>query len=162
RIRQGQGALDDWATPLWAYVLAGAYRLTGVVPGRSLEATVAVAKGTSFLLNLLCLPALYAFARRRFTPDVGLAAMAVLAVLPVISPWAWATFQEYGEPFFTYTKYFPYNFSWTVHHFDKGITRASDFYTWANAPTILRVKMKSIVIIAVYSTMILGAPLMLA
>src|SRR5262249_9575351 len=82
-IRRGQGVLDDWATPLWAYVLAAAYRLTGGVPGRSLEASVAVAKGTSFVLNLLTLPALYAFARRRFGVAVGLGAMAALALLPV-------------------------------------------------------------------------------
>jgi hypothetical protein len=250
-IRQGRGVLDDWATPLYSYVLAAAYRLTGVVPGQSLEATVAVAKGTSFILNLLCLPALYVFARRRFGSAVALGAMAVLAVLPVhalyagfvlreslvaltsivaigtltevwnangraswgwaiaagvwagaailarntalaliavggvyglvvhgrkrlgplllwgfvmaamVAPWAWVTMQAYGEPFYTYTKYFQYNFSWTVHHYDRGITRAGDFYTAANAPTIIRVKIKSLLMIAVYSTMIVGLPLVL-
>src|SRR5258708_36839763 len=63
-IRQGKGVLDDWATPLYAYTLAGAYRLAGVTPGDSLEATVAIGKGLSFTLNLLFLPALFFFARR--------------------------------------------------------------------------------------------------
>jgi hypothetical protein len=250
-IRRGAGVLDDWATPLYAYLLAGAYRMAGVVPGQSLEATVAVAKGTSFILNLLGLPALYGFGRRRFGPDIGLGAMAALAVLPVhalyagfvlreslvaltaivaiwtltetwhatgaaswlwglvaglcgglavlsrntalalmaaaglhglivhgrrslgplvawgsvlalvIAPWAWATYCEYGEAFYTYTKYFEYNFSWTVHHYDRGIMRAADFYTRANAPTILRVKLKSLFMIVGYSTMIVGLPVAL-
>lgn len=250
-IARGEPVLDDWATPLYASVLALAYRATGVEPGRSLEATVAVAKGVSFVLNLLCLPALYGFGRRRFGPEVGLWAMAALAILPVhalyagfalreslvaltsilavwaltevwhsearwrwgwavaagilgglailarntamalmaaaglygllahgrrhlgpllawglamlavIAPWAWATTRAYGEPFYTMTKYFPYNFSWTVHHFDRGNLRAAEFYTRANAPEILRVKIKSLLIIPVYSAMILGLPLVL-
>jgi 4-amino-4-deoxy-L-arabinose transferase-like glycosyltransferase len=250
-IAQGRGVLDDWATPLYSYFLAGAYRLNGVIPGQSLESTVAVAKATSFVLNLLCLPALYGFARRRFGSDVALGAMAALAILPVhalyagfvlreslvalsailavwtlsecwisqgrrawgwavvaglfgglavlsrdtsfvllgaaavyglvvrgrthigplvlwgivlsivIAPWAWATYQVYGQPFYSYTQYFQYNFSWTVHHFDRGNTRASDFYTHANMPAIIRVKIKSLLMIATYSTMIVGLPLVL-
>ena len=42
----------------------------------------------------------------------------------------------------------------------QGNTLASQFFTRANAPEIARVKIKSAVIIAVYSTMILGLPLM--
>lgn len=251
-IRQGRGILDDWATPLYAYVLAAAFRLTGVEPGISLEATVAVAKGVSFLASLLTLPVLYSFGRRRFDRDVGLAAMALLAVLPVhaiyggfalreslvaltsvaavwtlteigaagssraawawalaagvsgglavlarntalvllagaglhalvrhgrgrfrplllsgvlagavIAPWAWATYREYGQPFYSYTNYFQYNFSWAVHHYEKGNTQASEFYTKANAPEIIRVKVKSLAIIVVTSTMIFSAPLTL-
>ncbi len=250
-IRRGEGVLDDWATPLWAYTLAFVYWLTGVVPGRFLESTFAVAKGTSFVLNLLCLPAIYAFGRRRYGPDVGLGAMALLAVLPVhaiyagfslresqvalaailavwlateiwnangaiawcwaiaaggcgglailarntamaltaavgvfalvaharrflgplllwgmvliavIAPWAWVTYKEYGEPFYTYTKYFPYNFSWTIHHYQKGNTLASEFYTAANMPDIVRVKIKSLLIIATYSFMMLSFPVVL-
>ena len=64
-----------------------------------------------------------------------------------------------GRRFTTYTNYFEYNFSWTVHHYDKGNTRPDQFYTWANAPEIVRVKFKSLLIIAVYSTMIVGLPL---
>jgi hypothetical protein len=252
-IRQGRGVLDDWATPLHAYVLAAVYRALGVVPCRDLEETVGVAKGVSFVLSLLTLPALYVFGRRRFDRETGLWAMAALAVLPVhaiyagftlreslvvltsvvavwtltevwhapsvpgswrwavvagivggfavlarntglallagaglfglvrhgrkvpaplvlwglivlivITPWAWATYQEYGQPFYSYTNYFQYNFSWAVHHYDRGITRAADFYTRANAPEILRVKVKSLTIIAVTSTMILSLPLTLA
>jgi hypothetical protein len=252
-IRQGRGVLDDWATPLYSYVLAGVWRACGVVPGRVLEETVGVAKGVSFLASLLAMPVLYVFARRRFDREVGLGAIAVLAALPVhaiyagfalreslvallsvlavwtltevwsarslreawawavvaglcgglailgrntvlailtgaglfglirhgrrrlgpliawglvmlavIAPWAWATRVEYGVPFYSYTNYFQYNFSWTVHHFEKGLTRAEDFYTWANAPEIARVKVKSLAIITVTSTMILGLPLMLA
>jgi 4-amino-4-deoxy-L-arabinose transferase-like glycosyltransferase len=250
-ILLGRGVLDDWATPLYAYVLASAYRITGVVPLESLEATVGVAKGTSFVLNLLALPVLYGFGRRRFGPGIGLAAMAVLAILPVhamyaafvlreslvalmailavwtlteswnarggaawlwaalaggfaglailsrdtclvivgvcglygffvhrrhhvgpmlawslilaavIAPWAWATFQEYGQPFYTYTQFFQYNFSWTVHHYDRGNTRGAEFYTAANAPTIVRVKFKSLLMIIFYSTMIVGVPTVL-
>ncbi len=244
--------LDDWATPLWAYVLAGCYRLAGVVPGASLAATFAVVKGASFLLNVLTLPALYLFCRRFFGARLALLSMALLAVLPVhalyagfglreslvaltaliavwgmfellrlsgwravaaamgagaaaglailarntslvlvaclgvyalitrgrhmlgrlllwgvvilatIAPWAWATWQEYGEPFFTYTKYYPYNFSWTVHHFDQGNTNAAQFFTAGNAAAIARVKIKSIFIVLLYSTMILSAPLVLS
>lgn len=250
RIRQGQGVLDDWATPLQAYLLAGAFRLTGVEPLKSLESTVGAAKLVSFVVNLACLPLLYLFARRRFNAEVALGAMAVLAVLPVhaiyagfvlreslvaltallavwtltetwhapsaarawvwaglaglcaglgilarntalaivaaaglhalyrlsrrrpgplllwivttlvvILPWAVATFREYGTPFHTYTSYFEYNFSWTVHHYEQGNTRPEQFYTWSNAPEIARVKIKSLFIIAVYSTMIVGLPL---
>jgi 4-amino-4-deoxy-L-arabinose transferase-like glycosyltransferase len=251
RFRRGEGVLDDWATPLDAYVRAAAFRLSGIEPGQSLETTVGVAKACSFVTNLLTLPVLYLFVRRRFGPEVAIGAMAVLAVLPVhaiyagfvlreslvaltailavwtlceawnspavsglvwgwallaglcaalailarntgmalvaalgvhalfrlgrrrlgallvwasvallvILPWAIATAREYGWPFHTYTSYFEYNFSWTVHHYDQGNTRADQFYTMANAPEIVRVKVKSLLIIAVYSTMILGLPL---
>ena len=244
--------LDDWATPLFATVLALAYKLTGVVPGRSLESTFAVAKGLSFVCNLLCLPAIYLLGRRRYDPSVGLASMALLAVLPVhavyagfelreslvaltsilavwaltevwdsnglrawgwslaagllaglailarntamalvaaaglhalifhgrrrlgplilwglatlavIAPWALKTQAEYGEPFFTYTKYFQYNFSWAVHHYQKGATSVAEFYTLANAPAIVRVKLKSLAMIVGYSSMILSLPLVVS
>jgi hypothetical protein len=250
-IRQGQGVLDDWATPLYASLLAGCYRLAGVVPGASLEATFAVAKGLSFVLNLITLPLLYLVARRAFGRDVALGAMALVATLPVlaiyagfelreslvgltsvlavgalievwsvrdrsrwawavgagvlagsailarhttlailgaagiyglvahrrravgplllwgvvlvatITPWGVATYRAYGEPFYTYTKYFQYTFSWTVHHYAQGAPRAADFYTVANAPEIARVKLKSLAIIAVYVPMILGLPVAL-
>ncbi|MDG3006330.1 ArnT family glycosyltransferase [Paludisphaera mucosa] len=248
RIRSNQGVLDDWATPLDAYVRAAVYRLVGVAPGASFDATVAAAKGTSFVVNLLAFPALYGLARRRFGPEVALASIAILAVLPVhaiyagfvlreslvaltailavwtiaevwnsartgatlgwtlaagvcgglailarntglalalasglnalvrlrrrplyivlwaglllsvIAPWALATMREYGRPFYSYTNLFEYNFSWTVHHYEQGNTRPEQFYTRANAPEIVRVKVKSLIIIAVYSTMIVGLP----
>jgi len=248
-FRDRGAVLDDWATPLFATILAYTYRLVGVVPGRSLVETFAVAKGLSFLCNLVCLPAIYALGRRRHGPGIGLASMALLAVLPVhaiyagfalreslvaltsilavwlltevwhaegrskwgwalaaglmaglailarntamalvaasglyslifharrnlgplilwgaaavavIAPWALKTQAEYGEPFFSYTKYFQYNFSWTVHHYQKGATRAAEFYTVANAPSIVRVKIKSLIMIVVYSSMILSIPL---
>ena len=251
-IREGRGTLDDWATPLYAYVLAFAYRLAGVVPGDSLEATFAVAKGTSFILNLLCLPVLSGLARRVYGREIGLAAMGLLAVLPVhaiyagfelreslvaltsllsvwailemwrarggralawavaagaagglailarntamallaacavygvlvhwrthrvamsiwaagiavtIAPWAWMTYQAYGEPFFTYTGFFRYTFSWAVHHYQTGAPTAAQFLTLANAPEIVRVKLKSVLIIALYSTMILSVPVLAA
>jgi len=254
QVLQGRGVLDDWATPLDAYVRALAFRLAGIDPGKSLEVTVGVAKACSFIINLLALPALYGFARRRFGAGAGLLAMAALAVLPVhavyagfvlreslvaltsimavwtlseiwnatgaswraygwaliaglfgglailarntgmalvaaagihaiyhlarrrplplllwalvviivILPWALVTWREYGMPFYTYTNYFEYNFSWTVHHFDRGNTTPGQFYTWENAPEILRIKLKSLFIIVVYSTMILGLPLTVA
>ena len=252
RIREGRGVLDDWATPLDAYVRATFFRLLGVIPGESLDRTIAAAKTCSFVINLLCLPILYGFARRRFGREIALPSMAILAILPVhaiyagfilreslvaltallavwsltelweadpksrsvwlwailagicgglailarntglaliaaaglysllakrtgkmfpliawgvvviavISPWAIATFNEYGSPFFSYTGYFEYNFSWTVHHYQKGNTLPSQFYTWANLPEIVRVKIKSVLIIIVTSTMILGLPLL--
>jgi hypothetical protein len=253
RIQKGQGVLDDWATPLDAYVRALAFRLAGLGQSAPLEARLAVAKACSFLLNLLALPALYVFARRRYGCRVAIWAMAVLAVLPVHAiyaglvlreslvallsilavwtltevcralpdrrsvwgwavaaglcggltvlarttglallaaaglfalaaggrkrvgplllsamiaalvtlPWAWATTQEYGSPFYSYTDYFEYNFSWTVHHYEKGNTFPSQFYTLENMPEIVRVKVKSLLTIAVYSTMILGLPIVL-
>ncbi len=223
-IRENRGVLDDWSTPLFPYLLAGAYRMVGVVPGDSLESTFAVPKGLSFVLNLVTLPILYVFARRRYGEGVALGSMAVLAVLPVhaiyagfelreslvaltslvafgclaelwaadgrarwawavaagvftglavlsrntamamaaaaglyglfaggrrrvgpmllwgvvtcavIAPWAWMTYREYGEPFYTYTKFFQYNFSWTVHHNDHGNTTAKAFYTRETCP----------------------------
>jgi hypothetical protein len=250
-ILRDRGILDDWATPLFSYLLAGCYRLVGVVPGDSLEATFAVAKGLCFALNLVTLPVVYMFARRSWGRDIAIASMAVLAILPVhavyagfelreslvtltsviavgllveswsargavshacallsglfvglailsrntamamaaaaglyglvakgrshlvpmilwglvalvvIAPWGIATAREFGRPFHSYTNYFPYNFSWAVHHYAKGNTLAGQFYTAANAPEIVRVKLKSAIIIVVTSTMILGLPLMI-
>jgi 4-amino-4-deoxy-L-arabinose transferase-like glycosyltransferase len=251
RIREGRGVLDDWSTPLDAYVRALAFRVAGVTPEGPLDAKITVAKACSFVLNLLALPALYGFARRRFGPRVAIVAVGVLAVLPVhaiyasfvlreslvvltsilavwtltevwhaeprsprawawaalagvcaglailsrttalallaaaglvfvvrhgrrrfgplllwaactglvILPWAVATLDEYGSPFYSYTSFFEYNFSWTVHHYEKGNTRPSQFYTAANLPEIVRVKVKSLLIIAVFSTMIVGLPI---
>src|SRR5262249_33108436 len=68
---------------------------------------------------------------------------------------------EYGQPFYSYTNHFEYNFSWTVHHYEQGNTRPDQFYTRANAPEILRVKVKSLLIIVVTSTMIFSLPLVL-
>jgi 4-amino-4-deoxy-L-arabinose transferase-like glycosyltransferase len=253
RIRDGQGSLSDWDTPLDAYVRAAAYRIAGLGPGASLDARIRAAKACSFVLNLLALPAIYTFARRRYGPRIGIWAMGALAVLPVhaiyagfilreslvallailavwtltevahaepgrwpvwawavaaglcgglavmarmtglailagaglcaivtwgrqragallvwaavaaavCAPWAWVTLREYGAPFYSCTKYFEYNFSWTVHHYDKGNTLPSQFYTRANLPEIIRVKAKSVVLIAVYSTMIVGLPIVL-
>jgi hypothetical protein len=247
-IRRNEGVLDDWATPLYSCLLAGAYHVLGIRPGESIEATFAVAKGLSFVLNLATLPVLYFFARRRFSAEIALQSMAVLAVLPVhalyaglelreslvvlitllavgsfvemtaetryrmlwaigsglftglailsrntamataaacglygfatarariltplfvwgivtgmvISPWAYLSYREYGQPFYTYTQYFAYNFSWTVHHFDQGNTTPSQFFTSANLPEILRTKFKSILIVALHSTMIVSVPL---
>jgi Dolichyl-phosphate-mannose-protein mannosyltransferase len=253
RIRLNEGVLSDWDTPLDAYVRAGVFRIAGLGPNSSIEDRLVAAKACSFILNLLALPALYVFARRRFGCRIAIWAMAVLAVLPVHAiyagfvlreslvallsilavwtltevwhcghagkkacawavaaglfgglavltrmtalallasaglfalcsrrrrrfgplllwiatiaavclPWAWATLQEYGSPFYTVTSYFQYNFSWTVHHYEKGNTLPSQFYTLANLPEIARVKLKSLLIIPVYSTMILGLPLVL-
>jgi hypothetical protein len=69
--------------------------------------------------------------------------------------------QEYGTPFYSYTSLFEYNFSWTVHHYEKGNTLPSQFYTWANLPEIARIKVKSCVSIVVYTTMIVGLPLVI-
>ncbi len=250
RILEGKGVLDDWATPLDAYTRALAMRIAGISAEDSPERRFAAAKACSFVLNVLALPVLYGFARRRFGPRVGIVAMAALAVLPVhaiyagfvlreslvvltsilavwtltevwqagsdrprawamaalaglcgglailarntamaivaasglyfllarrprqpiaalvwlatiglvILPWALATYHEYGRPFYTYTSFFEYNFSWTVHHYEKGNTQPSQFYTAANLPEIVRVKVKSLLIIVVYSTMIVGLP----
>ncbi len=253
RIREGRGVLDDWATPLDAYIRAFAMRIAGVAPDDPPESKFVVGKACGFLLNLLCLPALYGFAWRRFGARTGLAAMAVLAVLPVhaiyagfvlreslvaltsilavwsltevwhaeahirraciwavlagicgglailarttsmailaagglfflatrgrrqfvplllwavcmalvILPWSLTTFWEYQSPFYSYTSYFEYNFSWAIHHYEMGNVRAEQFYTAANLPEIVRVKIKSVLIIIVYSTMIVGLPMVL-
>ena len=249
-IRAGRGVLDDWATPLWAYLLAGCYRVAGVDPGADYTGAFAVAKGASFTLSLLALPTLYGFARRGFGREVGLLAMAALAILPahalyagmalreslvallglgstwafvematanpgrgtygyaviaglagglsalarntslallaafglaglagrdtrrpgpmvvwglvsalVAAPWAWATWREYGEPFYTYTKYFAYNFSWTVHHYDRGNLSPGEFYNAENLPGIVEAKVKAFGIVLVYTPMILSLPL---
>jgi Dolichyl-phosphate-mannose-protein mannosyltransferase len=250
-IAQGKGVLDDWATPLDAYVRAGVFRIAGLGPHASVEARLFAAKACSFIVNFLCLPALYVFARRRYGCRVAIWTMAVLAVLPVHAiyagfvlreslvalmsilavwtlsevlhadpsrraiwawavaaglcgglaalsrttalallaaaglfallvhgrgrfgplmlwgaitalvccPWAWATLREYGSPFYSYTSLFEYNFSWTVHHYEKGNTLPSQFYTLKNLPEIVRVKVKSLILIVVYSTMIVGLPI---
>ena len=87
--------LDDWATPLDAYVraLRDADRRVSSRRVRS-RRRFAVAKACSFVLNLLALPALYGFARRRFGPRVALGAMAVLAVLPVHAIYAGFVLRE--------------------------------------------------------------------
>ncbi|MFO0909301.1 MAG: glycosyltransferase family 39 protein [Isosphaeraceae bacterium] len=248
-IRADRGVLDDWSMPLYPYLLGTVYRVAGVETKARIETLFGLAKGLSFLLNLLALPALYGLARRHAGRDVALTAMLLLAVFPVhaiyagfalreslvaltsilavwgfleviqvrtqrvawflavpagvlgglailsrntamallagcvlyamlgpgrrragpiflwgllvtvtIVPWGWATYREYGQPFYTYTNYFPYNFSWTVHHYEKGNTEASQFYTAANASEIVRVKLKSICIMAWASAMILSLP----
>ena len=83
RIRLEGSALADWDTPLDAYVRASAFRIAGLGPDSTIEARIVVAKACSFVLNLLALPALYIFARRRYGCRVGIWAMAALAVLPV-------------------------------------------------------------------------------
>src|SRR5262249_31044308 len=72
RILEGRGVLDDWATPLDAYVRALFFRMVGVTAESPLETRFAVAKTCSFILNLLALPTLYGFARRRFGARVAL------------------------------------------------------------------------------------------
>lgn len=252
-ILRGRGVLDDWATPLYAEAVALAFRLRGASPFRSVEATAAIAKGTSFVFDLAALPLLYLFARRRFNAETAFWSLAALAFLPVhviyagfglresltaftsllavwtateawaaegrslwirslaggiaaglailsrntamalaaavalawlparrgrfaiasllvwavaalvvVAPWAFETYRVYGEPFYTYTKYFPYNFSWTVHHYEAGNTSAARFYTARNLPEIVRIKIKAILIVVVYSSMILSLPLSLA
>jgi 4-amino-4-deoxy-L-arabinose transferase-like glycosyltransferase len=253
RMQTGQSTLDDWAPPLDAYVRALSFRLAGLGPSASVESRFVAAKACSFVLNLLALPALYVFARRRYGCRVAVWAMAVLAVLPVHAiyaglvlreslmallsiltiwmltevcqddrdarsawawaaaggicggltmlarttglallagagmfalvtarrrrigplllwagtaagvalPWAWVTLKVYGTPFYSETQYFEYNFSWAVHHYERGNTRASEFYTIENMPEIVRTKVKSFLVIPVYSTMIVGLPIVL-
>jgi hypothetical protein len=250
-IRENRGGLDDWDTPLYAILLAPAMKVAGLGPDSPIEARIAAAKGCSFLLNILCLPVLYVFARRRYDPRIALTSMAALAVLPVHAiyagfvlreslvaltsilavwtlteiwttppgskaiwgwafaaglcgglavmarttglallagaglfaavahgrrrflalllwalvaslvclPWAWATWLENGSPFYSITQHFEFNFSWTVHHYEKGNTVPSQFYTAANMPEIVRVKIKSLFLIVVTSTMIVGLPM---
>ena len=94
RILEGKGVLDDWATPLDAYTRALAMRIAGVSAEDSPERRFAAAKACSFVLNLLALPVLYGFARRRFGPRVGIGAMAALAVLPVHAIYAGFVLRE--------------------------------------------------------------------
>jgi hypothetical protein len=250
-IREGRGGLDDWDVPLDAYVRAFAFRIAGLKANSPIESRLVAAKACSFILNILCLPALFIFARRRFDARVALGAMAALAVLPVHAiyagfvlreslvalmsilaiwtltevlnsppgrkavwfwaivagllgglavmarttglallagaglfalvaharrrffpllvwglvasavclPWAWATWMENGSPFYSITQHFEFNFSWTVHHYEQGNLVASQFYTQRNLPEIVRVKIKSLLLIPVVSTMIVGLPI---
>jgi 4-amino-4-deoxy-L-arabinose transferase-like glycosyltransferase len=109
------------------------------------------------LLAATAIFALSAQSRRRLGPLL----LWIATITVVCIPWAWATMREYGSPFFSITQYFEYNFSWTVHHFDRGNTLPSQFYTLANLPEIARVKLKALLIIPVFSTMIVGLPLVL-
>ena len=54
-----------------------------------------------------------------------------IVTVVVISPWAYLSYREYGQPFYTYTQYFAYNFSWAVHLYEQGNTHPSDFFTSA-------------------------------
>ena len=95
RIRQGQGVLDDWATPLDAYVRAWAFRLAGMRPDSRLEATDRAsprhAASCSTCWRCRC---------STFSPGGGSAAgsrvwaMAVLAVLPVHAIYAGFVLRE--------------------------------------------------------------------
>ncbi len=84
-IRAGQPVLDDWATPLYADALGLAFRLfgAGIGPGKDLEFTFGVAKGASFAFNMLTLPCLYFWVRRRISPEAALPTVALAAILPV-------------------------------------------------------------------------------
>lgn len=251
-IRAGRPVLDDWATPLYADLLGIVFRLTGagIGPGKSLEWSFGLAKGLSFVLNMLTLPCLYFYVRRCISQSAALPTMALAAVLPVhaiyagfelreslvgltsvvaawlvhemllagtmkkclliaipaglfaglailsrntamalvawlglwllwqgrgrvvvpgllwgiisilvILPWAWLTYREYGKPFYSYTEHFAHTFSWTVHHYAAGVPDSKAFYSAANMPEVLRVKIKSLLILMGYSTMILSPPI---
>ena len=94
RIREGQGVLDDWATPLDAYVRATAFRIAGLGPQSSVEARLVAAKACSFITNLLALPAIYILARRCYNPRIALWSMAALAILPVHAIYAGFVLRE--------------------------------------------------------------------
>ena len=97
--------------------------------------------------------ALVTHGRKRFGPLLLWGATAIV----VIAPWAWMTLQEYGTPFYSYTGFFEYNFSWTVHHYEKGNTSPRRFILWRICQRSLEFKIKSIfLIIVVYSTMVSG------
>ena len=68
--------------------------LPGSAPDSPIDHRIVAAKACSFILNLLCLPALYVFARRRFDARVALGAMAALAVLPVHAIYAGFVLRE--------------------------------------------------------------------
>ena len=70
-----------------------------------------------------------AHGRRRFSLWWPGAPCAVVCL-----PWAWAPWMENGSPFYSYTQHFEYNFSWVVHHYEKGNTLPSQFYTRENLP----------------------------
>lgn len=84
-IRAGRPVLDDWATPLYADCLGFIFRMTGsgIGPEKNLEMTFGLAKGLSFIFNLLTLPALYLFVRRHISASAALPSMALAAILPV-------------------------------------------------------------------------------
>lgn len=253
-IRDGKPVLDDWATPLYADCLGFIFRLggSGIGPGKNLEITFGLAKGLSFIFNLMTLPVLYYYVRRCVSASAALPAVALAAILPVhviyagmelreslvgltsvlavwlahefldartlkrkillailagvasglailsrntamvlvlclglwllwyggkkqfalmpvwagcvvvvIAPWAWLTFKAYGKPFYSYTEHFSHTFSWTVHHYAAGLPDVKKFYSAENLPELVRVKIKSILILLGYSTMILSPPVTL-
>jgi hypothetical protein len=84
-IRAGQPVLDDWATPLYADVLGLIFRAAGagIGPGQNLEFVFGLAKGASFVFNLITLPCLYFWVRRRVSASAALPTVALAAVLPV-------------------------------------------------------------------------------
>ena len=94
KIREDKGVLDDWATPLDAYVRAAAFRIAGLGPESPVQARLFAAKACSFIVNLLTLPALYVFARRRYGCRVAIWTMAVMAVLPVHAIYAGFVLRE--------------------------------------------------------------------
>jgi 4-amino-4-deoxy-L-arabinose transferase-like glycosyltransferase len=131
---------------IWAWSLAAGLCAGLAILSRTTALALVVAVGLFGLLT---------HGRRRLGPLLlwGITAAAVCL------PWAWATFKEYDSLFYSYTSFFEYNFSWTVHHYEKGNTLPSQFYTRQNLPEIVRVKIKSLIQIVIYSTMIVGLPI---
>lgn len=84
-----------------------------------------------------------------------------VVVIAIISPWAWLTYEAYGKPFYSYTEHFAHTFSWTVHHYAAGVPDLKRFYSPENLPELMRVKVKSILILIGYSSMILSLPVVL-
>jgi hypothetical protein len=143
-------------TEIWQAETKGAAAWALAALG-GLCAGLAILARTTALALVAAAGLYFGFRRARRQPVAMLVWMGTIAL--TILPWSLATYREYGRPFHSYTSYFEYNFSWTVHHYEKGNTRASQFYTAANGPEIVRVKVKSLLIIVVYSTMIMGLPI---
>jgi hypothetical protein len=49
------------------------------------------------------------------------------AVFAIACPWGYATYRDYGSPFYTYTNYFRYTPDWTVHFRDRGAPTLRDY-----------------------------------
>ena len=82
---------------------------------------------------------------------------AVLSCLP----WAWATCLEYGTPFYSIPAILNTTFPGLSTITTRETPSPRSFTRIENLPEIVRVKIKSLLIIAVYSTMIVGLPIVL-
>lgn len=131
--------------------------LLAVVAGVASGLAILSRNTAMVLVFCLGLWLLYLGGRKQF----GFLCIWAACVLAVIAPWAWLTYKTYGKPFYSYTEHFAHTFSWTVHHYAAGLPDVRKFYSAENSPELIRVKIKAVLILLGYSTMILSPPVAL-